>query len=94
MIEMFLNKTPQALEEMNEHFKSQNWNELRMIAHRIRPSFTYIGLPDLQKKLGEIERLTSSPENVSPEVSSLIYEVDLVSKSAFRQLEAELSHLK
>ena len=94
MIEMFLNKTPQALEEMNEHFKSQNWNELRMIAHRIRPSFTYIGLPDLQKKLGEIERLTSSPENVSPEVSSLIYEVDLVSKSAFRQLKAELSHLK
>ncbi|MFM8432074.1 MAG: response regulator, partial [Bacteroidota bacterium] len=94
MIEMFLNKTPKALEEMNEHFKRQNWEELRQIAHRIKPSFTYIGLPDIQKALAEIERLTADSSKEPATVSQLLGRVDTASRSVFQQLQQELATLR
>ena len=94
MIEMFLNKTPQALEEMNTYFQEQNWQELRQIAHRIKPSFTYIGLPDIQKTLAEIERLTIDPPQEPQTVNALLVKVDQVSGSIFSQLQQELRSLR
>lgn len=94
MLEMFLNKTPQALEEMNTYFKEQNWQELRQIAHRIKPSFTYIGLPDIQKTLSEIERMTIETPEEPQIVNDLLVRVDQVSCSIFSQLQQELRSLR
>ncbi len=93
MIEMFLNKTPEALAEMKASFEQKNWDSLRQIAHRIKPSFAYIGLPETQKLLAEIEKLSEEANN--PEkVDELMLEVDVVCDSAFSQLEKELLSLK
>jgi len=64
MIEMFLHNTPEALEHMDECFKKKNWEELRLIAHRIKPSFAYMGLSDTQKMLAEIEVCSDSKTNL------------------------------
>lgn len=93
MIEMFLNKTPVALEEMQACFEQQKWEELRQIAHRIKPSFGYIGLPATQQSLGEIERL-SEETGQSPKLAQLMVLVESVSRSAFNQLEKELVSLR
>jgi signal transduction histidine kinase/DNA-binding response OmpR family regulator/HPt (histidine-containing phosphotransfer) domain-containing protein len=93
MIEMFLNKTPQALEEMSTHYKESNWEALKQIAHRIKPSFAYIGLSGTQQVLSEIEKL--SEEADQPEkVGELMNSVDEVCKSAFSQLQQELVGMK
>ena len=93
MIEMFLNKTPQALETLDASFRNKNWEELKQIAHRIKPSFGYIGLPDTQKMLAEIEKL--SEEHTNPErLAELVEEVCQFSKSVFKQLENALTDLK
>ncbi len=94
MIEMFLNKTPQALEEMEAHFRQQNWEELRHIAHRIKPSFVYIGLPDLQKTLAEIEQLTNGVPDRPMVIQELIQQVKKTSDSVFDQLRGELDTLR
>jgi HPt (histidine-containing phosphotransfer) domain-containing protein len=80
---------------MDEHFKRQNWEELRQIAHRIKPSFTYIGLPDIQKVLSEIERLASS-KDIEPanDVCELLGKVSNASRSVFIQLQQELATLR
>ncbi len=93
MIEMFLNKTPVALEKMQESFQQQNWEELKQIAHRIKPSFGYIGLPETQKMLAEIEKL--SDEHTNPErVKELVGEIQEVGKSVFVQLKTALTGMK
>ncbi|MBP6334864.1 MAG: response regulator [Bacteroidia bacterium] len=93
MLEMFLNKTPQALEEMNNCYKQNNWDELRQIAHRIKPSFAYIGLSETQNTLAEIEKLSENAEQ--PEkVGKLMYEVGSVCENVFSQLEKELISMK
>jgi len=93
MIEMFLNKTPEALAEMKTSYQEKNWDSLRQIAHRIKPSFAYIGLPGTQKTLAEIEKLSEEANN--PEkVDELMTEVSYACESAFSQLEQELISMK
>jgi len=93
MIEMFLNNTPDALKEMNRCLEAKDWVSLRQIAHRIKPSFAYIGLPETQKTLAEIEKLSEEAHEPS-KVAGLMTEVDTVCKSAFSQLEETLNTLK
>ncbi len=93
MIEMFLQKTPVALEEMNEKFNQQNWEDLKNIAHRIKPSYTYIGLGRIHKMLAEIEDNSSTKTNLES-IPELINSVEIQSLEAFKALEAELIKLK
>ncbi len=93
MIEMFLNRTPVALEQMNECFRKQNWEELRKIVHRIKPSFAYVGMQDIQSKLSSIESWNDANEDQKI-VSDLIDDIEKGSKTAFDQLRRELITLK
>jgi CheY-like chemotaxis protein len=89
MIEMFLNKTPVALDQINDCFQKQNWEEMRKIVHRIKPSFAYIGMQDLQKTLGKIETWSNEKGDKNV-ISKLIKEVETGSRKVFEQLRAEL----
>jgi len=93
MIEMFLQKTPIALEEMNEKFKQQSWEDLRNVAHRIKPSYTYIGLGEIHKMLAEIEDISSTQTNLDS-IPGLMNTVEIQSQAAFKALEAELVRMK
>lgn len=94
MIEMFLNKTPEALEKMEACFREKNWEELRQIAHRIKPSFGYVGLATTQQMLAEIEKLSEDPSGDPSRVGTLMGEVRQISRSAFSQLEQELGSMR
>ena len=93
MIEMFIQKTPLALEEMNEKFKQQSWEDLRNIAHRIKPSYTYIGLKEIHNMLAEIEQCSVTQSNLDS-ISLLMSNVETQTQAAFRALEAELVKLR
>ncbi len=93
MIEMFLNKTPLALEQMNECFHTQNWEELKKIIHRIKPSFAYVGMQDIQNTLSKIEFWSEDKEDKKI-VRELLNEIESGSGMAFDQLRKELVSLK
>ncbi len=93
MIEMFLNKTPLALEQMNECFHKQNWEELKKIIHRIKPSFAYVGMQDIQNTLCKIESWSEESEDKKI-VGELLSQVESGSGVAFDQLRKELVSLK
>ncbi len=93
MIELFLNKTPEALEEMEACFQKQNWQELRALAHKIKPSYGYFGLPELQAQLAELEALSESQKD-PVKIHELMKNVSLISYTAFEQLKRELLGMK
>ena len=78
---------------MDESFKKQNWEELRLIAHRIKPSFSYVGLPEIQIMLSEIESYSQTKTDLE-KIPSMISQVQQTSKSAFNDLKNELIGLK
>ncbi len=93
MIEMFLQKTPEALESMHACYHQKNWEELRTIAHRIKPSYVYMGLNDTQKMLAEIE-LWNEGNPDTEKINGLMDSVKKASQWAFKELEKELIGLK
>ena len=93
MIEMFLQRTPEALEKLNESFQKQNWEELRLIAHRIKPSYSYVGLPEIQIMLSEIESCSHTKDDIN-KIPVIISQVKQTSNAAFKDLENELNDLK
>ena len=93
MIEMFLNKTPEAISEMHSHFRNKNWEEFKKVAHRIKPSFGFMGMQEIQQALSKVE-LMSDTELREPEVDELLVEVETRTAQAYSQLRSELSILK
>ncbi|QHT65817.1 response regulator [Rhodocytophaga rosea] len=56
LMNMFLEKTPEALQQMESSAQSQNWKQVGFIAHRIKSVFVCMGLSHLQHELWQIEQ--------------------------------------
>ena len=55
MLELFLNDTPVALELLQDKCKESDWDVIRAEAHKIKPSFMFVGLQTCHEKLTIIE---------------------------------------
>jgi HPt (histidine-containing phosphotransfer) domain-containing protein len=56
MIQLFLNSVPQSVEELQTAIANSEWQKVKVIAHRIKPSFGFIGAKEVQERLGQMER--------------------------------------
>ena len=93
MVEMFLAKTPAEVELVENYYKNKDWDELRQIAHKIKPTFGYVGLKDIQATLATIENNCGSKTDLD-KLKVLIDKVLQVSAKAFKELEEELAAMK
>ena len=55
MIETFVEKTPELLHEMELACSSKNWKTLGSLAHKLKPSITFMGIHSLKELVVEIE---------------------------------------
>ena len=93
MVEMFLSKTPGEVELIQNYCKNKQWDELRQIAHKIKPTFGYVGLKDIQETLANIEKSCINKTNLD-KLTELAEKVQQVSRIAFKELSAELTAMK
>lgn len=54
-IDMFLQQTPQLLEEIEQGIATQNWSVAGAAAHKLKPNLGFFGMHTLQQMMGEIE---------------------------------------
>ena len=66
----FLQTLPDSLRELEQAFQSRLVPEFRSKAHRIKPSFSYIGLPALTARMELLEKSSGQAAAVD-EVSDL-----------------------
>ncbi len=87
MINTFLENTPHAIESMRMEASRQKWTEVAAIAHKVKPSVTFMGIHSLKPVIKRIELFgeEKSPEITIPE---LIEEADEICHFAYRELIA------
>lgn len=44
MIKMFINNTPSLIAEIRDSYEKENWKQLYQSVHKVKPTFTMIGL--------------------------------------------------
>lgn len=88
MLELFLSETPTQIQLLKEKCQLSAWNEVRAEAHKLKPTFLYIGLEDSNAKLATIESNARSNENLD-NISLLISSVE----NEFNEVQSEVQEL-
>lgn len=86
MINTFLNNTPVAITEMKEFGRTKDWSNVARVAHRIKPSATFMGIKALKPILQRIE-LFGEEADPDKSIPTLIKELDTICKSAYIALK-------
>lgn len=62
LIEIFLKRTPEYVADLREAVESKNWNKMKMVAHKLKPTFTYVGMEKFTERVGSIEDYASQKD--------------------------------
>lgn len=69
MIDIFLNQTPAYFENLEQAIALQDWTTVAEISHKVRPTFTFVGVEGATEKLAEMERNARLGENLEQVVA-------------------------
>ena len=88
-INMFLQQAPILLDQIKNNHESQNWADLKIAAHSLKPQLKYMGIKELEDTVLSIEHNSANEINLN-ELPQLIEKLDNVCQKAFEELKAEL----
>ena len=91
-ITMFLNNTPKSIQDMKTSLMSTDWEALRQAAHKVKPSFNYVGLKELNSLSAKIEEYAKQQCNME-EIKSMLNRIEVVAAIAFKELEEEINSI-
>ncbi len=86
MIDMFLEQTPGYVDEMSQAISNQSWSTVADIAHKIKPTFAFMGLESAKDSMAEIERKARNQDNVQ-DIEGAFKSIQAISKQLFVKLE-------
>ncbi len=75
MLELFLSETPQQIQLIQEKCKLKEWQGVSAEAHKLKPTFLYVGLQESNEKLTKIEHGARNNQNLD-ELIELINSVE------------------
>lgn len=88
MLELFLSETPQQIQSIQEKCRLKEWQSVSAEAHKLKPTFLYVGLKDANEKLVKIEHGARNNQNLD----ELIELINLVEEE-FNNVKPEINGL-
>lgn len=70
IIDLFLSQMPDYFEQLDQLITVENWENAAEIAHKIKPSLTFMGVRSAMESMAEIERNARNLENLDTIPSS------------------------
>lgn len=89
VLSSFLDKTPQLITSLKESVNQNNWDEVKMIAHKMKSSFNTLGAKLIGELLAEIE--LKSLEGNKNELLDLTVKIQNLGEQALNEVKEELS---
>ena len=89
MIETFLEKTPYDMERLQTALADSNWTVVREVAHKMKPSVTFLGLHALKDDVATLEQVVKE-EGSTEIIQTLGRKVVTVCRRAIEELRVEL----
>jgi HPt (histidine-containing phosphotransfer) domain-containing protein len=88
MISVFMEQTPKELDEIDKYWDAKDWQSLHRIAHKMKPSFTFMGIKELENVIYLINEYSSTETNID-QLPELISKLKNVCFEALEELEIE-----
>jgi HPt (histidine-containing phosphotransfer) domain-containing protein len=89
MISIFIAETPSALDNMEKSWERSDWPAIKAMAHKMKPSFGFMGIASMKEVIAELE--TDAERGEYPEViKEKIARIKTVCTAAIVELRGEL----
>lgn len=56
MLNIFITRTPETFEILRKAIQEEDWQTVGFYAHKLKATYSYVGLEDLKKTIVEIEQ--------------------------------------
>lgn len=86
IFDTFINQTPFYIAELEDALSNENWVKVANCAHKIKPTFTYIGRNDVRDMVQSIEQ-NARDENTTDKISILVNDLKVILQKIYLQLE-------
>lgn len=88
MIDVFMAQIPEGLDEMDKHWNVKDWKSLHRAAHRMKPSFSFMGIKELENDIILIDEYSATETNINL-LPPLISKLKRVCSIALQELKIE-----
>ena len=82
--------TPPLINDMKNYLLDSDWKKIGDIAHKMKPSFTFMGIHTAKELILNIEKLGRQMEDVGS-IPTMVLELESICNEAFSELETELT---
>lgn len=93
IFESFLETLPAGLLQLEEHFQSGDIAAFRSVAHRLKPSFSYVGLTGITNQMASLEKSCLVIQRLE-ESATLYQQVVKDIQASIPAIKLELNRLK
>jgi CheY-like chemotaxis protein len=88
IVGMFVSSTPGAIIAMKDAFEKQDWEQLRMNAHKLKPHFNYFMISEAALALQEIEENARHVKELD-KLPSLLQSIEKIGQQVVEQMKAD-----
>ena len=86
IVELFIENTPVTIQKLKLASEQEKWDQVSMLAHKMRPSFAHMGIKGLAEILKTIEENAAGKKKLE-RLSALVNKVNNESEKIIHQLE-------
>jgi HPt (histidine-containing phosphotransfer) domain-containing protein len=88
MIKIFLQATPESLNELNKCFQKNDYDGVSKLAHKLKSSVDIFSIKDIKQDIRRLENNTRDNINID-EVPELVQKINDILGTAITQVEEE-----
>ncbi len=85
MVTLFLEQTPDAISKLEKSCSEKDWKTLRFVAHKMKPSFSFVGLNELSDKVNSVEEYSENEIHLN-RLPEMIADIKSVCSKAIEEL--------
>ncbi|HEX8517446.1 MAG TPA: Hpt domain-containing protein [Bacteroidia bacterium] len=86
MITVFTEEIPGEIENLEKHLANKDWKALRATAHKMKPSYSFMGVKQLEEMVNSIEEFSEAKQDVLP---GLVQQVRSITDEVVLELQEE-----
>ena len=88
MITVFMEEIPIEIKNLETHLKNKDWPALRATSHKMKPSFSFMGVKELEESIHTIEEYCAAEKNLD-QLPGLIESIKTITEDVIKELEKE-----
>ena len=89
LMHVFIEQASKAVAEIKAAYEVEKFDMVSSIAHKIKPTYGYFGIPDIEKDIEMIE-LLANLETASSDLEKLIRHLETITRAVIEDMKEDI----